>query len=71
MSFYEHNKKLYEEIQSKIDKNPENTENYLLLGKLYVMGNLYDEALETYDRLLKIDPLNVQALINSGSIYFF
>ena len=69
MEFYEHNKKLFEELRERIDKNPDNTENYLLLGKLYVMGVMYDEAIEIYDLLLQKDPLNIQALINSGSIY--
>ena len=71
MDFLERNKALFAEIEEKIAKDPQNVENYLILGKLYVMGGLFDKAIDVYGELLKIDPLSTQALVNTGSIYFF
>ena len=46
MDFLERNKALFAEIEEKIKNDPQNVENYLLLGKLYVMGKQFDKAIE-------------------------
>ena len=47
-----------------IDKDPQNTENYLRLGKLYFLNSEYETAAEIYRRGLKISPRDISLLFN-------
>jgi tetratricopeptide (TPR) repeat protein len=47
-----------------IDKDPQNTENYLRLGKLYFLNGEYEAAAEIYRRGLKISPRDISLLFN-------
>lgn len=64
-------KDLKEQFLEKIVKDPACEENYLELGKLYILEKNYEEALGVYESLLKVNSANVQALINAGSIHFY
>ncbi|HEY8111005.1 MAG TPA: tetratricopeptide repeat protein, partial [Candidatus Nitrosotenuis sp.] len=47
--------------QSKQDKNLE-----LLIGNFYYCDNQYTKAINSYDKLLKVDPNNLNSLVNKG-----
>ena len=66
-----YNQKLIDETIEKINKNPQESENYLALGKFYIINNDYENALKSYTNLLTLDPMNFQALVNAGGIYFY
>ena len=53
-------KKLLEEI----NKDSQNAENYLRLGKLYFLKGEYDMAVNIYQRGLKIAPREISLLFN-------
>lgn len=49
-----------------LEKEPENPENYLNLGKLYFLGKNYSGAVRIYERGLKIIPDNSPLWFNLG-----
>ena len=62
---------LKQELIDKIAQNPMEEDNYIELGRLYLVEQNFEEALGLYEALLKINPFNSQALINAGSLYFY
>ena len=65
------NKSYTEKLLNDILKDPSNIQNYLDLSNVYISQNDYKNALDVYKQLLNIDPLNVEALINAGSLCYF
>ena len=55
--FYNENKKLFDEVSAKMKAEPKNPEHYLVLGRLYVMAEDYNNALKVYEDLLFFEPL--------------
>ena len=47
-----------------LDKDPQNTENYLRLGKLYFLNGEYEKAADIYRRGLKVSPRDISLLFN-------
>jgi len=58
--FHRKEKKLLE----RIDRNPQDPENYSSLGKLYFLNSDYSRAAEVYERGLKISPRDKSLLFN-------
>ena len=65
------NKDIKDELIEKIAQNPADENNYIELGKIYIGEADYENALGVYESLLKVNPLNSQALINAGSLNFY
>src|SRR5574344_1754583 len=61
---------LISDLLKRISEDHKNLDNYFLLGKLYVQEQNYDMALAVYEKILEMEPLNPQALINCGSLLF-
>ena len=59
------------DLIKNIVKKPDNVENYLKLAKLYIEQGKYDLAINSYESILNLEPNNIVALSNLGSIYFF
>ncbi len=57
------------ELEASAKLAPENPLPLLALGKLYVTKQDFTRALETYGRILKLQPDLVQALLDRGDIY--
>ena len=51
-------------LTEALNKDPQNTENYLRLGKLYFLNGDYEKAAEIYRRGLKISPRDISLLFN-------
>ena len=66
-----HKEILIEDLKKKITQSPDTDENYRALANIYVADEDYDSALKVYERLLERFPEDMQALINTGSIYFY
>jgi len=49
-----------------IEKDPDNPESYLTLGKLYFLGKDYLQAVRIYEQGLKVVPANSSLLFNLG-----
>ena len=62
------NKKI-EELQKAIKYNPDDLEAYYLLGEHYRNERLYNEAIKTYERILKKDPEHYGAHRGLSLIY--
>ncbi len=48
----------------KISSHPQETENYLRLGKLYFLNSDYPKAAQAYERGLKVAPRDKSLLFN-------
>lgn len=57
-------KKKEKKLLEALNKDPQNPENYLRLGKLYFLNGDYDIAAETYQRGLKVSPRDISLLFN-------
>ena len=64
-------KQSIQKIVLAMARDPNNTENYHELARYYAMQENYDKVLSIYETLLEIDPNDEQALLNSGSIYYY
>ncbi len=53
-----------EKLKEHLEVYPEDEESYLILGKFYFLDKRYDEAVETYRRLLSFSDGNVSAYYN-------
>ncbi len=53
-----------EKLQKHLEVYPEDEESYLILGKFYFLNKKYDEAIETYRKLLSFSNNNVSAYYN-------
>jgi len=51
-------------LTEALNRDPQNTENYLRLGKLYFLNGDYEKAAEIYRRGLKISPRDISLLFN-------
>lgn len=49
-------------LQKYSQRNPNNVRAHLILGKLYIKNNQYDEALEQFEKVVGLDPQNSEAL---------
>ncbi|OPL18435.1 MAG: hypothetical protein AVO35_13330 [Candidatus Aegiribacteria sp. MLS_C] len=58
--FHRKEKKLLEGL----DRNPQDPENYIRLGKLYFLNSDYSKATEVYERGLKVAPRDISLLFN-------
>ena len=65
------NKNYKDKLLDRILKNPTDSQNYLELSNIYIAQNDYQSALDVYKQLLNVSPLNVEALINAGSLSYF
>ena len=54
---------VFEEVQRKLQKNPNDTDTLYHLADLYERNAQYKEAIDTYNKVLKIKP-------DSGYVYF-
>ncbi len=59
-----------EELLEEIEKNPEDKENYNLLGIVYMAEGSLDNAIDSFKKALDIDPEFTYAMNNLGSVYF-
>ncbi len=57
------------EIQKLIDNDPKEVRNYHLLAELYLTNDMLDEMEAVYEKLLKEDPDNAQALLNIAEMH--
>ncbi len=60
-------KKLYEVL--KFPEMKKNTEAYLALGEVQALQNNVEASLDSYKKVLTLDPLNYKAIIFLGAIY--
>ncbi len=51
-------------LKKHLEVYPEDDESYLILGKFYFLNKKYEEAIETYQRLLSFSDGNVSAYYN-------
>ena len=61
--------KAFDEIESIINKNPDNLSYILLLGDLYMQDNQLDKSIEQYKKVEAIDP-DLPALVLSMVTYY-
>lgn len=47
-----------------LNREPQNTDNYLRLGKLYFLNGEYENAADIYQRGLKVSPRDISLLFN-------
>lgn len=59
----------FEEIQSVIDKNPDNIRYKLLMGDLYLHDNQADKALDYYQQAKQIDPDEPSLILSMVNYY--
>ncbi len=59
----------FEEIQSVIDKNPDNIRYKLLMGDLYLQDNQSEKALTYYDQAKLIDPDDPSLILSMVNYY--
>ncbi|HBK40620.1 MAG: hypothetical protein PHV67_03595 [Petrimonas sp.] len=59
----------FEEIQSVIDKNPDNIRYKLLMGDLYLQDNQADKALGYYQQAKQIDPDEPSLILSMVNYY--
>ncbi|HBG80287.1 tetratricopeptide repeat protein [Petrimonas sp.] len=59
----------FEEIQSVIDKNPDNIRYKLLMGDLYLQDNQADKALDYYQQAKQIDPDEPSLILSMVNYY--
>ena len=59
------------ELKEKINKEPDNVENYKNLANYYIGSEDLNSALGVYKQILKLTPYDYQSLVNLGSIYFY
>lgn len=59
----------FEEIQSIIDKNPDNIRYKLLMGDLYLQDNQTEKALEYYNQAKLIDPDEPSLILSMVNYY--
>ena len=64
-------RKSIQKVVLAMAKEPNNTENYHELAKYYAIQEDYDKVISIYETLLSIDPEDEQAILNTGSIYYF
>ena len=57
-------KRKEKKLLDNIEKNPQNAEPFLRLGKLYFLNTEYDKAVQIYQRGLKIVPRDISLLFN-------
>ena len=55
--------------QKAVQKNPDNPSGYIGLANAYENTGQFDQAEETYQRLIKFDPSNILALNNLAYLY--
>ncbi len=51
-------------LTAKLRENPQNTETWLELGKLYFLNSQFDKAVKCYQKLIENDPRNASAYYN-------
>lgn len=62
-------KKAYAEVQKYIDKNPNDTRYYILLGNLYLQDEKNKEALAAFNKAKAIDPTNPTLTTSMANYY--
>lgn len=53
-------------LEAETTKNPDNSEAWLLLGKLHTENDRDDLAMQCFLKALEVDPFNAEALLNLG-----
>jgi Flp pilus assembly protein TadD len=53
-------------LEAEVQKTPENSEAWLMLGKIHTENDRDDLAMECFSRALKEDPFNAEALLHLG-----
>lgn len=61
--------KAFDEIESIIEKNPDNLDYIILLGDLYMQDNQLEKSIEQYEKVKTIDP-NLPSLVLSMVNYY-
>ena len=61
VKFFKHKEK---KLRRMIEKNPDDPDNYLKLGKLYFLNEDYDKSARVYENGLKIAPRDKALLLN-------
>jgi len=56
-------------VVTLIEENPNNATYYSILGNLYLQIQDYAKAIDSYNKALKIDPNDLQAIRNLGPAY--
>jgi tetratricopeptide (TPR) repeat protein len=57
------------DIEKLIALSPSETRYYNMIGEIYEANSMYDKAIDTYQRVLKIDGNNADALVAIADIY--
>ena len=61
--------KAFDEIETIINKNPDNLTYILLLGDLYMQDNQFDKSLEQFKKVEAIDPDNAALVLSMVNYY--
>lgn len=61
--------KAFEEIQSVIEKNPDNIRYRLLMGDLYLQDNQAEKALQYYDQVKRMEPDDPSLILSMVNYY--
>lgn len=61
--------KAFAEIQKYIDKYPEQTEYYILMGDLYMQDDKADKAKPFYEKAKSLDPTNPYIVVSLANYY--
>lgn len=59
-----------EQLESFIEKNPENASGYILLSKINVLDNQLDKSVENLNKALSIDPQSADAYFNLAAVNY-
>src|SRR5688572_32032611 len=58
-------------LQSAIEKDPQNAENFAQLGNAYFDAEQWPNAIDSYERSLKLDPNNADVSTDLGVSYYY
>ncbi|HZK17883.1 MAG TPA: tetratricopeptide repeat protein [Clostridia bacterium] len=58
-------------LESQVENNPTDTSSMLELAVAYASNQQLDEAAETYEVVLGIEPQNYGARLNAGIVYYY
>ncbi|MDP2210825.1 MAG: tetratricopeptide repeat protein [Candidatus Aquicultor sp.] len=58
-------------LEKAVQANPKDLGNLILLGNAYHGQQIHDKAIDTYTRVLELDPKNVDVRIDRATNYFY
>src|SRR5271165_2627546 len=54
------------QLEARMRAQPNDAEGWLMLGRSYLTLERLDEAIDAYDKVLKLEPNNLEAMLSLG-----